>query len=138
LRLRLNVSFTISLYRLFNVAARRIGIGAAQFVSRTKRKSMQKPLMAAFAAATILSAAALATSAAAMPLAPAPLGAPSADARLLERIVNVCGVGGCSPVWTKRIRKPPADFVKRAVPITVVPANQHQNAAPIAPTNPVN
>lgn len=94
---------------------------------------MQKPLLAAFAAATILSAATFATSAAAMPLAPASLGIGSADARLLKPVANICGINGCAPVWTKRVQKPPPSFVRRAVPMTVVPVSQHQNTAPLAP-----
>ncbi|HTV37601.1 MAG TPA: hypothetical protein VMF12_14300 [Xanthobacteraceae bacterium] len=98
---------------------------------------MQKPLLAAVAAATILLAATFATSFAtssvAMPLAPVPLGAGSADGGLLKPVANICGMNGCAPVWTKRIQKPPANFVKRAVPMTVVPASEHQNSAPLAP-----
>jgi hypothetical protein len=81
--------------------------------------------IALFAAITALSAGA----ARAMPLAaPSPHGA---DARLLERVTNICGISGCAPVWTKRIRKPLPGFVKHAVPLTVIPASQQQNTAPI-------
>jgi hypothetical protein len=60
----------------------------------------------------------------AMPLAP-----PSAPSPLLERVANVCGISGCSPVWTKKVHKPPPSFVKMAVPMTVAPPPR--NAAPI-------
>jgi hypothetical protein len=33
--------------------------------------------------------------------------------------MNVCGVGGCATVFTKRVQHPPAGFVRRAVPLTV-------------------
>jgi hypothetical protein len=96
---------------------------------------MSKALLAAFAAATISSAITLGARAVAMPLAPPALGAADAPAPLVERVVNICGINGCAPVWTKRVRKPPPNFVKHAVPLAVVPASQRQNAAPIAPTD---
>jgi hypothetical protein len=84
-------------------------------------------------AAIIALSAAVCGSAQAMPLAaPSVLGVPSAAAPLLEQVANICGLSGCSPVWTKRIKKPPPDFVKHAVPI-VVQAHQTQNTAPLAP-----
>jgi hypothetical protein len=85
--------------------------------------------IALFAAITALSAGAYGGAARAMPLA-----APSlhgADAGLLERVTNICGISGCAPVWTKRVRKPLPGFVKHAVPLTVIPASQQQNTAPI-------
>jgi hypothetical protein len=84
------------------------------------------------AAITALSTGAGYGRAQAMPLiAPPLLGAIGGGAPLLERVANICGMNGCAPVWTKRVRKPPANFVKRAVPLTVVPASQQQNAAPL-------
>jgi hypothetical protein len=66
----------------------------------------------------------------AMPLAaPLALGVPGAAAPLLERVANICGISGCSPVWVKRVHKPPPSFVKMAVPIVVVP--QPRNTAPL-------
>lgn len=93
---------------------------------------MAKALRAVLASAAILSAISLGTGAVAMPLAP--LSLTNAPTPLVERVANICGINGCAPVWTKRIRKPPPNFVKRAVPLTVVPASQQQNSAPIAPT----
>jgi hypothetical protein len=63
-----------------------------------------------------------------------PLAAPSAfagpgAAPLLERVANICGISGCSPVWTKRVHKPPPSFVKMAAPIVVMP--QQHNTAPL-------
>jgi hypothetical protein len=82
---------------------------------------------------TTLSAGAWCGRAQAMPpAAPSVLGVPNAAAPLLEQVANICGLSGCSPVWTKRIQKPPAGFAKRAAPI-VVQAHQTQNAAPLAP-----
>jgi hypothetical protein len=79
---------------------------------------------------TALSAGAWCSRAQAMPFAaPSALGVSSAAAPLLERVANVCGISGCSPVWTKRVHKPPPSFVKMAVPMTVVPPPR--NAAPL-------
>jgi hypothetical protein len=94
---------------------------------------MAKAFAAALASAAILSAVTLSTRAVAMPLAPPALGAANAPTPFVERVANICGINGCAPVWTKRVRKPPPDFVKRAVPLVVVPASQQQNAAPIPP-----
>ncbi len=93
---------------------------------------MAKALRAVLASAAILSTISLGTGAVALPLAPPPLT--NAPAPLVERVANICGINGCAPVWTKRIHKPPANFVKRAVPLAVVPASEHPNSAPIAPT----
>lgn len=90
---------------------------------------MAKALSAALASAAILSALTLGARAVAMPLTPPALGAANAPAPLVELVANICGINGCAPVWTKRVRKPPPNFVKRAVPLAVVPASQHQNAA---------
>ena len=63
----------------------------------------------------------------AMPLAVRSL--PGAAAQSFERVANICGIGGCGPVWTKRVHKPPPSFVKLAAPIVVAP--QPRNTAPI-------
>ncbi len=79
---------------------------------------------------TALSAGAWCGRAQAMPLTmPSALGVPSDAAPLLERVANICGISGCSPVWTKRVHKPPPSFVKMAVPIVVTP--QPRNTAPL-------
>jgi hypothetical protein len=90
--------------------------------------------IALLAVITALSATAWSDGALAMPLAsPSALSLSSADAPLLEQVANICGISGCSPVWTKRYRKPPPNFVKLAAPLVVAPP-QPRNAAPIAPT----
>jgi hypothetical protein len=90
---------------------------------------MQKILRAAVTAAMILTSAALAASVKAMTLA-APRS-PAATALQLMPVAVICGVSGCAPVWTKRVHKPSPNFVKRAVPLSAVPASQQQNAAPL-------
>jgi hypothetical protein len=56
----------------------------------------------------------------AMPFAARLSGAAAAaNAVPIVRVMNVCGVGGCAPVFTKRVEQPPAGFVRRAVPLTV-------------------
>jgi hypothetical protein len=93
---------------------------------------MQKTLLAAVAVGAILSGATLGTSATAMTLAaPSVLGIASADTMPIERVANVCGISGCSPVWTKRVQKPSPNFVKRAVPLVITVNQQHQNDAPL-------
>jgi hypothetical protein len=57
-----------------------------------------------------------------------PLGTLRADTTI-TRVTNICGLSGCAPVWTKRVHKPPPNFVKMAVPMTVAPPPQ--NAAPL-------
>jgi hypothetical protein len=96
---------------------------------------MAKALSTALASAAILSAVTLGMPAVAMPVVPPAVEAANAPAPRVERVANICGINGCAPVWTKRIRKPPANFVKRAVPLAVVPASRLHNAAPIAPVN---
>ena len=55
-----------------------------------------------------------------MPLAaPAVSDAANANADLIVRVTSVCGVGGCTQVFTKRVQHPPAGFVQRAVPLTI-------------------
>lgn len=78
----------------------------------------QAVLAAAVAAATFVSGAALSTRASAMTLgAPSALGVAGGNGALLERVVNVCGINGCSPIHVKRVRKPPVGFVQRAAPL---------------------
>ncbi|MGH6672878.1 MAG: hypothetical protein ACRECV_13010 [Xanthobacteraceae bacterium] len=77
---------------------------------------MPKTVLAALFGAAILSGATLATPAAAMTLAPLPAG-PAANAALLDLVTNVCGINGCVPIHVRRVRKPPAGFVKRAAPL---------------------
>ena len=89
---------------------------------------MSKTLLAAIAAVTFLSSAMLASPAAAMPLAaPASFGAANAPAPGVKRVTNVCGLSGCAPVWTKRVRKPPVGFVRRAAPLVFPMATATQN-----------
>lgn len=88
---------------------------------------MAKALRAALAGAAILSAATLGTRAVAMPLAPPAFRAASARAPLIEPVANVCGISGCAPVWTKRVRKPPPGFVTRAAPLVFPVASAPQN-----------
>jgi hypothetical protein len=94
---------------------------------------MAHALRAVLTSTAILSAFTLVPRAVAIPLAPPALDAGNAPAPLVERVANVCGFNGCAPVQIKRVRKPPPDFVKRAVPLAVAPAGQRRNAAPIAP-----
>ncbi len=67
----------------------------------------------------------LAVAAAADPACAMPLGAPaapdaaSASGDFILRIASVCGVGGCAPVFTKRVEHPPAGFARRAVPLAI-------------------
>ena len=91
---------------------------------------MQGLLRAAFAIAILTSAASFAANQAhAMPLAaPAVPGTATANADLVVRVANICGVGGCAPVFIKRVEHPPIGFVRRAVPFavpktTAVPGN---------------
>jgi hypothetical protein len=66
---------------------------------------MRMSLIVALAAGALL-AVAPDQSAAAMPsAAPAALAAARADARLIEPVVNVCGLNGCVRVQTQRIVK---------------------------------
>jgi hypothetical protein len=122
----------MGLYRLFSIAARRNIRAAPPSPASQRGKTMQKTLLAAFAAGAVLSGVALGAPALAMPLAaPSATGFAGVDSALLERVANVCGVNGCAPVWTKRVQKPPPSFTKMAVPITVTVNQQHQNAAPL-------
>jgi hypothetical protein len=85
--------------------------------------------IALLAVTTALSTGAWCGRAQAMPLAaPSAFAVPGA-APLLERVANICGISGCSPVWTKRVHKPPPSFVKMAAPIVVTP--QQHNTAPL-------
>jgi hypothetical protein len=87
-------------------------------------------IIALLAVITALSTGAWCGRAQSMPLAAPPvLGVQAAAAPLLERVANVCGIGGCAPVWTKRVHKPPPSFVKMAVPMTVV--QPPRNTAPL-------
>jgi hypothetical protein len=96
---------------------------------------MRKPLLAAFAAATILSAAPFSTSAVAMPLmAPSTLGAARADAALM-RVAVLCGSSGCAPVHVSKIKRPPPGFITKAAPLVFPMPNRAQ--APNAPQEPV-
>jgi hypothetical protein len=65
-----------------------------------------------------------------MPLPPSAFSPAEAGTTPIVPIAVICGRTGCAPVWTKRVRKPPPNFVKRAVPLTIT-VNQHQNAAPL-------
>ena len=80
---------------------------------------MQTTLRAALAIA-ILTYAALtaADQARAMPLA-APPGTVAAGADLITRVTMICGRGGCSQVFTRRVQHPPVGFAKRAVPLVI-------------------
>ena len=82
---------------------------------------MQTTLRAAFAIAMMTSAASFAANQArAMPLTAPPVpGVATANADLIVQIMNVCGIGGCAQVHTKRVQQPPAGFVQRAVPFAV-------------------
>ncbi len=92
---------------------------------------MRKISIAAAAIAAIVCGGPFCTRAQAMmPLSPSTFGATGAGATLTVPIAIVCGRTGCTPVWTKRVRKPPPNFVKRAVPLAIT-VNQHQNAAPL-------
>jgi hypothetical protein len=91
---------------------------------------MQKILRAAVTAVMVLASAALAASVKAMTLA-ATRPPAAATASQLMPVAVICGIGGCAPVWTKRVHKPSPNFVKRAVPLSAVPASQQQNAAPL-------
>jgi hypothetical protein len=84
-------------------------------------KLLQTKLRMAFAIAILASAVSIAADQArAMSLAaPAVPGAAAANANLVVRVMSVCGVGGCAPVFTKRVHHPPAGFVKRAVPFAI-------------------
>ena len=96
---------------------------------------MKQAVLAAVAAAAFLSGAALATPASAMMLGrPSAFGVAGGNATLLERVVNVCGINGCSPIHVKRVRKPPAGFVRRAAPLVFPVANTRQ----IQATQPAN
>jgi hypothetical protein len=80
--------------------------------------SMSKALLTSLSAAVLLSAV-LGTRAVAMPLAvPAP-GIANARAALVERVTNVCGINGCTPVYTKRIVRPKRTGTLIARPIIV-------------------
>jgi hypothetical protein len=86
--------------------------------------------IALLAVITALSTGAWCDRAQAMPLAaPSVLADSGAAGPLLERVANVCGISGCAPVWTKRVHKPPPNFVKMAVPMTVAPPPR--NTAPL-------
>jgi hypothetical protein len=92
-------------------------------------------MLAAFAAAAVLSGALLAGQATAMNAALPPLRAAArANAWPIERVRSVCGISGCAPVFVKRIVKPPRSFTARAAPLVVpgTPAPAPA-AAPTAP-----
>jgi hypothetical protein len=90
---------------------------------------MQRTLSIAFVVAAMLIGATPWSAAQAMPLAaPTAIGAPQ-EVAPITRVANICGLSGCAPVQTKRVHKPPPNFVKMAVPMTVAPPPQ--NAAPI-------
>lgn len=80
---------------------------------------MQRMRLAFAIAVLTLAASFAAGEARAMPLtAPAP-GAAAASSDFTVPVGYVCGRGGCSPVFTKRVTHPPIGFVKRAVPLAV-------------------
>jgi len=72
---------------------------------------MPRSLSIAFVAVAMLIGAAPWNAARAMPL-----GAVRADTAI-TRVAVVCGLSGCAPVLTKRVHKPPANFVTRAAPL---------------------
>lgn len=84
---------------------------------------MQRTLSIAFVVVAMLVGAAPWSAAQAMPF-----GAVHVETAI-TRVANICGLNGCAPVWTKRVHKPPPNFVKMAVPMTVV--QPKQNAAPL-------
>lgn len=73
----------------------------------------------AFTIAMLTLASFAAGAARAMPPTPPPLGAAATNSDFIVPVGYVCGRGGCSPVFTKRVTHPPVGFVKRAVPIVV-------------------
>ncbi len=84
---------------------------------------MQRTLSIAFVVVAMLIGVAPCDAARAMPL-----GTVRAEP-VITRVAVICGLGGCAPVFTKRVHKPPPNFVKMAVPMTVVQPSQ--NAAPL-------
>jgi len=100
---RLNVSFTIIFYRLFTHSR-----GDA---TSLEGFPMQKKLRAMVAIGIFASAV-------------------GANTDLIVRVTSVCGVGGCAPVFTKRVQHPPAGFVQRAVPLAVPRPGALQPANP--------
>jgi hypothetical protein len=91
---------------------------------------MLKTLLAALAAATILSGATLGTRAVAMPLAaPSTLGAADASSTMPTRVAIICGMNGCAPVHVARVRRPPPSFVTGAAPLVFPSPNSPQNSA---------
>lgn len=88
---------------------------------------MPKNGLAALSAAALLSGAVLVTPAAAMTLTPL-LGVARPDTALFQPVANVCGINGCAPIHVKRVRKPPAGFVKRAAPLVFPIAGAQQTA----------
>jgi len=82
---------------------------------------MSKTLLAALSAAVLLSAV-LGPRAAAMPFAASVADSADARAALLDRVTNVCGINGCTPVFTKRIVRPRRTGNLVSVPVVVQPA----------------
>jgi hypothetical protein len=97
------------------------GLARLNFL-HAKRKIMRNAMLVALSGAALFSGAALGTPASAMTLGPLP-SASGADAALLERVINVCGINGCAPIHVRRIQKPPANFVRRAAPLVFPVAN---------------
>ena len=89
---------------------------------------MPKTLRSAVAAVMILSSAALAAPVGAITLA-APRLPVGATAPQLTPVAVICGVSGCAPVRVSRVHRPPANFAKRAVPMTVTITNPPLSAA---------
>jgi hypothetical protein len=97
---------------------------------------LRKIMLAALAAAAVLSGGVFGSQATAMNAALPSLRGAAKATFPIQRIRNICGLNGCAAVQTKRIQKPLRKFTTTATPVVVTGALTPAPAPAAASTKP--